>query len=578
MTLAGLIRCASPCALAAVLATLAATPAALADNSMSVQPDGKIVLAGAVPTPRSPTFGTPALVRLNPDGSIDTGFAADGGLVDFRGDVSQLPLGAVATTANGIFSAVGYERRYRIARFQLDGDVDSNFGVEGAALSAVEPQSEGGGRLTPSAILPLADGTIVVGGSGFVTTKIGSRGYAFADVLRSDGSLSASGGTISGHNMGGYGTPVQSDLVRTPSGSLVMAGTILGGTLGTRGFLAPLDGSAHELPYGPEVGRFPADSSFEPAEGKALASTADGFVAVGSWRRASLLAGFTSDLERKSDFGEGGIVNAQLPGAAESSAESVAVQPDGKIVIAGEVLEPCQDPSLGANCWGVFLGRFGPDGKLDQSFGKDGYARTPIAGDSARLPGQVDLALLADGSILLSASPQPGSSSFQVARFTPSGTPDGTFGQQGGVAVTSPCEGTVAEQRKSGCFSHAYANLHLEGLAKGKPRGRLRLTSDNLLDPMASVAIVLPKGFRGLPKAKKRLRVVPVPRVPVRKQVKRGRLVAGFEQGARGLTIGVRPGIMRRVRRVAPGHKLVFRVQATFKDGSTQRIPVRVAP
>lgn len=579
VTLAGWIKRALPGAFIASVAAFGfATASAVASNSMSVQPDGRIVLAGATSAGRvgGQPLVMPALVRLNPDGTLDSGFGGRGSLIDFRGSPSQALSGVVATSSHSIFTVNGFGSRYRVARFESDGDVDSNFGVEGSAESASDPSALG--TFTPSAILPLADGTIVIGGSELTNTHTGTFGSTFADTLHSDGTLASTTGKVTGSNTGGPGTPIQSDLVRTANGDLVMVGSVLGGSLGTRGFISRLNGSSYEITEGLEAGLFPGKNLSERAEGNALAAAGDGFVAAGSWRGALLLARFTSALDPEETFGEAGIVNAQVPGARESTAEAVAVQPDGRIVVAGGLREACENPSSGGDgCWRIFLTRFEPDGKLDVSFGTDGYARLQFPGDDSIPPIGVDVAPLPDGSILVSDTPRSGASTFQVARFSPSGALDGSFGQAG-VANTSPCPGTVSEKRKSGCLSHAYANFHADGLAKGRPHGGVRLNSDNLLDPMESVSIILPPQLRGNPKLSKRLRVVPVPRSKVRKQVKHGKLTASFEKGARGVSIGFRPRILRRVKPVKPGHKLVFVVVTTFKDRTNQRTPVRLAP
>ena len=90
-------------------------------------------------------------------------------------------------------------------------------------------------------------------------------------------------------------------------------------------------------------------------------------------------------------FGEGGATttvvpygNDQLSGA---SAEDLAVQPDGKVVVAGSAFDP-----------GDFaLARFDSDGSLDETFDGDGRLTTAV-GDLNDSVG--DLALQADGKIV----------------------------------------------------------------------------------------------------------------------------------------------------------------------------------
>lgn len=68
-------------------------------------------------------------------------------------------------------------------------------------------------------------------------------------------------------------------------------------------------------------------------------------------------------LDRK--FGRNGV--ASLPKSIDTSARAIAVQKDGRIVVAGEINEKMEEPR------GLFgLARFTPDGKLDNSFFEDG--------------------------------------------------------------------------------------------------------------------------------------------------------------------------------------------------------------
>jgi uncharacterized delta-60 repeat protein len=129
-------------------------------------------------------------------------------------------------------------------------------------------------------------------------------------------------------------------------------------------------------------------------------------------------------------FGHNGRVTLDV--ANQRIAPSVlAVQPDGKIVVAGTAVGPpgeFPDAFTGAP---VAL-RFMPDGALDTGFGDGGIAR-------AQSPRRIviqGLAFQPDGKLLLSGIDwtDPGDRIGAVVRFLPSGAADGTFGT-GGVAL-----------------------------------------------------------------------------------------------------------------------------------------------
>ena len=132
-------------------------------------------------------------------------------------------------------------------------------------------------------------------------------------------------------------------------------------------------------------------------------------------------------------FGRGGKVRTDFPGlAAEPS--SVAIQRDGKIVVAG-----------GAFPLFVFLGdfkivRYNPDGSLDGSFGDGGIVTTSFPGQGSYASA---VALQADGKIIAAgtdyvafSSDDSSNTDFALARYNQDGTPDTTFGGGSGQVAT----------------------------------------------------------------------------------------------------------------------------------------------
>lgn len=110
-----------------------------------------------------------------------------------------------------------------------------------------------------------------------------------------------------------------------------------------------------------------------------------------------------------------GVIAAALALAAAGpvAADSMVVQPDGRIVLTGETW-----PGVAA------LARLNPDGSLDAGFGEGGFVV------DRRLPPLTALALQPDGRIIAG-----GVGGFQLARYLPSGAPDPSFAA-GGVGGT----------------------------------------------------------------------------------------------------------------------------------------------
>jgi uncharacterized delta-60 repeat protein len=137
--------------------------------------------------------------------------------------------------------------------------------------------------------------------------------------------------------------------------------------------------------------------------------------------RPAVVVGHPGDLDPS--FGTGGLVTTAIGDIAEVNA--VAVQEDGKIVVAG---------SSGAQ--GVFaLARYNPDGSLDATFGTGGILTTRIGNDAEAHA----FALQGDQKIVAAGfTPNctyPNGSAFALSRYNPDGSLDATFGTGGPVTT-----------------------------------------------------------------------------------------------------------------------------------------------
>lgn len=115
------------------------------------------------------------------------------------------------------------------------------------------------------------------------------------------------------------------------------------------------------------------------------------------------------------------------PVGFEDYANAVAVQPDGKVVVAGS-------SSSNAGTF-VTLVRYGRDGGLDSSFGNGGKLVTPVGANNDTA---LALAVQADGRIVVAGSTaQPGTGQdFLVLRYLADGSLDPAFGS-GGKVITA---------------------------------------------------------------------------------------------------------------------------------------------
>ncbi|QQS36615.1 MAG: T9SS type A sorting domain-containing protein [Ignavibacteriales bacterium] len=127
------------------------------------------------------------------------------------------------------------------------------------------------------------------------------------------------------------------------------------------------------------------------------------------------LARYNSDGTLDNTFGTGGVVHHSVTNGSDWI-KSVAIQPDGKIIAAGEGQQD------GIYCFA--LARYNPDGSLDNTFGSQGTTITIV--DSAHYNTIHSIALQSDGKIIVA------SGYFGIlARYNNDGTLDNTFGMNG---------------------------------------------------------------------------------------------------------------------------------------------------
>jgi uncharacterized delta-60 repeat protein len=136
-------------------------------------------------------------------------------------------------------------------------------------------------------------------------------------------------------------------------------------------------------------------------------------------------AGAASPPEGAADpgFGDGGIVTTDFA-AGWDQANALALQPDGKIVVAGSTVQ--------GDSGDFAIARYNPNGSPDTSFGTGGKVTT----DFGKSDFAYGVALQADGKIVAvgtTADVLTGASDFALARYNANGSLDTSFGGTGKV-------------------------------------------------------------------------------------------------------------------------------------------------
>jgi uncharacterized delta-60 repeat protein len=135
-----------------------------------------------------------------------------------------------------------------------------------------------------------------------------------------------------------------------------------------------------------------------------------------------------------STFGTTGKVTTSFPPNTTGMAMAPAVQPDGKIVVAGTVSFVAGGPTSTS----IALARYNTDGSLDNSFGNGGQVTTQVAAPASDLAAANRIALQPDGKIVIVGG-------IDLARYTSAGALDNTFGSGGLVSLSTPGQNLVIQ-------------------------------------------------------------------------------------------------------------------------------------
>ncbi|MBS1747928.1 MAG: hypothetical protein JST21_17330, partial [Bacteroidetes bacterium] len=146
----------------------------------------------------------------------------------------------------------------------------------------------------------------------------------------------------------------------------------------------------------------------------------DGFIAMGHPSYKVGLARYKKDGELDSSFGVNGIVITSVSPNA-NSASDMLVQPDGKIVVCGYIINAPNEARQ------LFLVRYLPNGSLDNSFGDGGIVIVGEPNSDYALYSVNAIALQPNGQIVVAAYLTKGA----AYRFNTDGTLDTDFGNNG---------------------------------------------------------------------------------------------------------------------------------------------------
>jgi uncharacterized delta-60 repeat protein len=211
----------------------------------------------------------------------------------------------------------------------------------------------------------------------------------------------------------------------------------------------------------------------------ALALQPDGKIVVAgvsdvSGSKDFALARFHPNGSLDKDFGKGGLVTQGMRSLTADIIRGIAIQPDGKIVAGGSSFEDVV--TVGPNS-DFMMARYLPDGSNDLSFGIGGVMATDFGRSSFDQPHA--LALQPDGKVVLGGYTNDGdgpgvlfgADQLALARYTSNGMLDPTFGQGGTVVF----DGGSLDERILALVITPDGGLLAGGYVNGEKRSDLLL-------------------------------------------------------------------------------------------------------
>jgi len=387
------------------------------------QLDGKILMTGGTTLSGNTNI---AVVRLNTDGTFDNTFDTDGvATFDYQGGedigsaIQQLADGKIIV--GGWCYTVGLftNNNFAVLKLNSDGSIDNTYGISGYSNANIGTNDD----------RALAAGVQSTG--KIISATYASQGNSYDMFLsryNADGTFDnvfGIGGTFK-YSIGSFINGVDKPAaLKILSGDKILIAAQIQNTASTDVGLLMFnsDGTPDNswATAGQSIIDFGTNSSDDITS---MAIQADGKIVIGGHSTSTgnfnfIAVRFNADGSVDNGFGTSGKVSIDIGTASNDQCFSIAIQPDGKVLLAGTT------NALGNNDFATV--RLNSDGSMDNGFDADGKV---ITGVSANHDNPRAILLQTDGKIIVAGN-GGNTNDFEIVRYNNDGSLDLSFNSTG---------------------------------------------------------------------------------------------------------------------------------------------------
>jgi len=402
-------------------------------NALVIQPNGKIVVLGSQYSNPSPNVFTTQFVleRYNSEGSIDTSFATNGRAVTSFG-LGNDSARAITLQPDGKIIAVGssFNARFAIARYTIDGILDTTFDNDGKLTTSF---------LGMACFVKVhADGRILVAGRTNSETSVNFTILRCNTNGSYDLSFDGDGIATNPENLFENDSYSFNSLSEQPDGKFLLTTTVssesTASTFTVRRYNP--DGTT-DTAFGVN-GKATTTIQAGYNDARSLAIQSDGKILVAGYSHPLSSSQRTFNVIRydgngtlDASFGSAGKARATFDSTNDESTV-LLLQPNQKLIAIGTKRNYLEN---GYFYQDIALSRYGSDGNLDLSFGNAGKTISVFGSNLNSISKAI---LQPDGKIVLVnrySLPFGNVYSYELIRYTNSGNLDLSFGNNGKAAL-----------------------------------------------------------------------------------------------------------------------------------------------